>query len=412
MKLKTSIFAHVRAAARKLLSRVLPGVRSAAPATPAPTSAATPVQVQAPLQAPAPAAARTPPPRIVKTPAAARRTAAKAAPKPAAPAAATPATSAQEFAQDFMARLGVPDALSRNGYARNAAPQTPELPPGAQFIASSYSNAAGTRDYKLYVPANCGEEPMPLLVMLHGCSQNPDDFAAGTQMNALAEEKRCLVAYPAQAKSINPSKCWNWFNALDQKRDQGEPSIIAGIAQQVMTEYPVDQRQVFVAGLSAGGAMAVIVGTLYPEVFAAVGVHSGLPFASARDLPSALAAMRGGASPARGRKDGGIPIIVFHGDRDTTVHPRNGDELMAQGLHNQTGGIDVPAASVREGSVPNGHSYTQTTHTLQDGSPLAEHWVIHGAGHAWSGGSTEGTYTDGKGPDASREMMRFFETVG
>ena len=425
MKLKTSIFAQIRAVVRNLLSKVLPGVRNAAPAKPdaragAATSATVAVTEPAahPVSAsiPASAAARkaTPKtnPRIVKTPAAARRAAARAAPPLVAPA-ATPATptSAQEFAQDFMARLGVPDALSRNGYGRNAAPQTPELPPGAQFISSSYSNAAGTRDYKLYVPSTCGEEPMPLLVMLHGCTQNPDDFAAGTQMNALAEEKQCLVAYPAQAKSINPSKCWNWFNALDQKRDQGEPSIIAGIAQQIMQDYPVDQRQVFVAGLSAGGAMAVIVGTLYPEVFAAVGVHSGLPFASARDLPSALAVMRGGASPARGRKDGGIPIIVFHGDRDTTVHPRNGDELMAQGLHNQTGGIDVPAASVHEGSVPNGHRYTQTTHRQADGSPLAEHWVIHGAGHAWSGGSTEGTYTDDKGPDASREMMRFFETV-
>lgn len=416
MKLKTKIFTQIRAAVRHLLSKVLPGVRSAAPAKPdartdagtttsatavVPESAAHPVAVPVPASATAPDA--MPPSKIAKAPAAEQRN---------APRKVAPATSAQEFAQDFMARLGVPDALSRNGYARNAAPQTPELPPGAQFISSSYSNAAGTRDYKLYVPGTCGKEPMPLLVMLHGCTQNPDDFAAGTQMNALAEEKQCLVAYPAQAKSINPSKCWNWFNALDQKRDQGEPSIIAGIAQQVMADYPVDQRQVFVAGLSAGGAMAVIVGTLYPEVFAAVGVHSGLPFASARDLPSALAVMRGGASPARGRNEGGIPIIVFHGDRDTTVHPRNGDELMAQGLHNQTGGKNVPPASVREGSMPNGHSYTQITHLRPDGSPLAEHWVIHGAGHAWSGGSTEGTYTDDKGPDASREMMRFFETVG
>jgi poly(hydroxyalkanoate) depolymerase family esterase len=400
MKLKTRIIAPIRAAIRNLLSKVLPGVRSAVPSKPD-----EPRKDEA--RSPAAAVPAAPP---VSTPVAVRKAVAdqpaQRAPK-AAPA-HTP-TSAQEFAQDFMARLGVPDALSRNGFA--SAQAASELPPGAQFLSGSYSNAAGTRDYKLYVPSSCGEQPMPLLVMLHGCTQNPDDFAAGTQMNALAEEKQCLVAYPAQAKSVNPSKCWNWFNALDQKRDQGEPSIIAGIAQHVMEEYPVDPRQVFVAGLSAGGAMAVIVGTLYPEIFAAVGVHSGLPFASARDLPSALAAMRGGARPARGRKDGGIPIIVFHGDRDTTVHPRNGDELMVQGVHNQTGGKDVPAASVREGSVPNGHSYTQTTHLQADGSPLAEHWVIHGAGHAWSGGSTQGTYTDDKGPDASREMMRFFETV-
>jgi poly(hydroxyalkanoate) depolymerase family esterase len=408
MQLKTRIFVKIRAAARNLLSMVLPGVRSAVvpkPDEPGGTHAATPVA--APEQTPVATPVTAP---IEAADAAPHRTVAGGALRASR---ATPAksvqTSAQEFAQDFMARLGVPDALSRNGFA--GAQAAPELPPGAQFISGSYSNAAGTRDYKLYVPGNASGRPMPLLVMLHGCTQNPDDFAAGTQMNALAEEKQCLVAYPAQAKSVNPSKCWNWFNALDQKRDQGEPSIIAGIAQQVMEDHSVDPRQVFVAGLSAGGAMAVIVGTLYPEVFAAVGVHSGLPFASARDLPSALAAMRGGARPARNRKEGGIPIIVFHGDRDTTVHPRNGDELMAQGVRNQSGAKDAPAVSVHEGSVPNGHSYTQTTHLQADGSPLAEHWVIHGAGHAWSGGSAQGTYTDDKGPDASREMMRFFEAV-
>jgi poly(hydroxyalkanoate) depolymerase family esterase len=416
MKLKSRIFAQIRAALRSMLSKVLPGVRSAVPAETdesRSTPAATPAPVSSPVSNPVPVSASpVSAPAPIPVSAAHKATAGKTARRAPKAAPAKPAhtpTSAQEFAQDFMARLGVPDALSRNGFA--SAQPAQELPPGAQFISGSYSNAAGTRDYKLYVPSTCGEQPMPLLVMLHGCTQNPDDFAAGTQMNALAEEKQCLVAYPAQAKSVNPSKCWNWFNALDQKRDQGEPSIIAGIAQHVMEEYAVDPRQVFVAGLSAGGAMAVIVGTLYPEVFAAVGVHSGLPFASARDLPSALAAMRSGASPARGRKNGGIPIIVFHGDRDTTVHPRNGDELMSQGVHNQTAGKDVPATSVREGSVPNGHSYTQTTQLQADGSPLAEHWVIHGAGHAWSGGSAQGTYTDDKGPDASREMMRFFETV-
>ena len=308
-----------------------------------------------------------------------------------------------------MARLGVPNGLRPNAFdlpgfgTPTAAPA--DLKPGAQFITGSFSNHAGSRDYKLYVPSTWHGQTMPLLVMLHGCTQNPDDFAAGTQMNDVAEEKQCFVVYPAQAKGANSSKCWNWFNALDQKRDQGEPSIIAGIARQIIGDYAVDPRQVFIAGLSAGGAMAVIVGTLYPELFAAVGVHSGLPFASAQDLPSALAVMRNGAAPAPRNKDGGIPIIVFHGDRDHTVNPRNGDELMAQGLRSGS------QASVHSGTVPNGHSYTQTTHLQPDGSPLGEHWVIHGAGHAWSGGSTHGSYTDSKGPDASREMMRFFKTV-
>lgn len=325
---------------------------------------------------------------------------------------------AQDFAQDFMARLGVPnhlgaDAFDLPGMGTPAKAPPAPLAPGAQFIEGSFSNHAGQRDYKLYIPSSYAGQPMSLLVMLHGCTQNPDDFAAGTQMNAVAEEKQCFVVYPAQPANANSSRCWNWFNALDQQRDQGEPSIIAGIAEQIIASYPVDRRQVYVAGLSAGGAMAVIVGTLYPDLFAAVGVHSGLPFASARDLPSALAAMRSGgmAAPQRpSSQGGGLPIIVFHGDRDNTVNPRNGEELIAQGLRDQAGAAKA-AASVDSGSVPNGHRYTRTSHRHQDGTPLGEHWVIHGAGHAWSGGSDSGSYTDGKGPDASREMMRFFETV-
>src|SRR5476649_1819971 len=250
---------------------------------------------------------------------------------------------------------------------------------------------------------------MPLLVMLHGCTQDPDDFAAGTQMNAVAEEQQCFVVYPEQTRNANNSKCWNWFNAIDQQRGQGEPSLIAGIAQQVIDDYPVNEGQVYVAGLSAGGAMAMIVGTLYPDVFAAVGVHSGLPYASAQDLPSALNAMKRGAGEVTHapRSKGGLPIIVFHGDRDTTVHPQNGEDVMEQGLHGH-----AAAPSVQSGAVPNGHRYTQTTHRRADGAPLAEHWLVHGSGHAWSGGSARGSYTDDKGPDASREMMRFFKTVG
>ena len=340
----------------------------------------------------------------------------------AAPVAPSPAQAAQEFAQDFMARLGVPAGLGQHSFDMpsfelpnfhppgfNAPAATPaQMPAGAQFIDGVYRNHAGTRSYKLYIPSSYHGQAMPLIVMLHGCTQNPDDFAAGTQMNAVAEEKQCFVVYPAQTQGANSSRCWNWFNALDQQRDQGEPSLIAGITQQIIEEYPVNEREVFIAGLSAGGAMAVIVGTLYPELFAAVGVHSGLPFASAQDLPSALSAMRGGAmpNPKRQAPEGGVPIIVFHGDRDTTVNLRNGEEVIAQAVRGQ----DAKADSF-DGSVPNGHRYTRTTHSQADGSPLGEYWVIHGAGHAWSGGSDSGSYTDNKGPDASREMMRFFKTV-
>ena len=273
-----------------------------------------------------------------------------------------------------------------------------------KFIDASFSNAAGKRSYKLYIPSSYTGQAVPLVVMLHGCTQDPDDFASGTQMNELAEEMQCLVVYPAQSQQANSSRCWNWFNAIDQQRGQGEPSIIAGITEEVMRDYAVESSEVYVAGLSAGGAMATIMGTLYPELYAAVGVHSGLPFASAHDLPSALAAMKGNFGRAKPAGKA-IPIIVFHGDKDTMVHPANGAELIKQGVR-QVG----QEIKVEPGRVPDGHAYTRTVHHRADGATHAEHWNIHGAGHAWSGGSANGSYTDGKGPDASREMMRFFQT--
>ncbi|WP_020655244.1 extracellular catalytic domain type 1 short-chain-length polyhydroxyalkanoate depolymerase [Massilia niastensis] len=279
-----------------------------------------------------------------------------------------------------------------------------ETPPG-KFIDGSHANEAGTRDYKLYVPGSYTGEAVPLLVMLHGCTQDPEDFANGTQMNALAEELPCLVLYPEQSKQANASRCWNWFNAVDQRRDQGEPSIIAGMTRAIMERYAVEAGQVYVAGLSAGGAMATIMGTLYPDLYAAVGVHSGLPFASAHDLPSALAAMKGGFRRAQAETGRPLPIIVFHGDRDTTVHPANGEEVVAQGARHLPRRV-----AVEPGRVPDGHAYTRTVHRRADGAVHAEHWVVHGAGHAWFGGNARGSYTDGKGPDASREMMRFFTT--
>ena len=303
--------------------------------------------------------------------------------------------------QDMLAELSRSFGAAPAGMGAAANEPAPLLP--GTFGSGSYTNAAGSRDYKLYVPSTYTGQPAPLVVMLHGCTQDPDDFARGTQMNMLAEETGCLVVYPSQSRQANASRCWNWFNAVDQRRDQGEPSIIAGITRQVMQEHAVDPAQVYVAGLSAGGAMATIMGTLYPELYSAVGVHSGLPFASAHDLPSALAAMKGDFQ-RRHQAGKPIPIIVFHGDQDKTVHPANGDQLMAHARDN------TDAMAVEPGHVPDGHAFTRTTHKRADGKVHAEHWVIHGAGHAWSGGSAQGSYTDGKGPDASREMLRFFAT--
>jgi poly(hydroxyalkanoate) depolymerase family esterase len=293
---------------------------------------------------------------------------------------------------------------------------TPEMmPAGARFLAGSYSNQTGSRAYKLYVPSTYHGQTLPLLVMLHGCTQSPDDFAAGTRMNELAEEHGCLVAYPAQASSANISKCWNWFKAEDQQRDAGEPSLIAGITRQIMTEYPVDPQRVYVAGLSAGGAAAAVMAATHPDLYAAVGVHSGLAAGAAQDMPAAFAAMQGGATiaplrsyrEAAGEEGRMVPTIVFHGDQDRTVNPRNGDQVIAQARSAATAGPQA-TATAQQGQAAGGRSYRRRTHVDAAGQPMLEHWVIQGAGHAWAGGSPAGSYTDPQGPDASREMLRFF----
>ena len=261
-----------------------------------------------------------------------------------------------------------------------------------RFVKRSFSNGAGTRAFKVYLPARYRGQALPLVVMLHGCKQTPDEFALATGMNRLADELGFVVVYPAQPWSANYSKCWNWFRPRDQQRDGGEPSLIAGITRQVIGRYNVDRRRVYVAGLSAGGAMAAIMAATYPDLYAAAGIHSGLPYASARDGASAIAAMRGLRSADATLPD--VPTIVFHGDRDGTVHHRQADY----------GG---PAAQIKtETGEAGGRAYTRTLYGT--GKAFVEHWLVHGAGHAWYGGNPEADYADAKGPDAAREMLRFF----
>jgi poly(hydroxyalkanoate) depolymerase family esterase len=245
--------------------------------------------------------------------------------------------------------------------------------------------------------------------MLHGGTQDGDDFAAGTRMNDLAEEHGLIVAYPSQSKVANPSLCWNWFTPENQIRGAGEPSIIAGITKDIIAAYDVDPTRVFVAGLSAGGAMAAVMGATYPDLYAAAGVHSGLPYRSAADLPSAFAAMRGDTSlrgrqsrKSRGATDDSprIRTIVFHGDADNIVHPSNGANMVEA-----QSGESVERAEAQRAAI---RAHTRTVTRDKTGVVVVEHWLIHGSGHAWSGGSPDGTYTDPHGPDASSEMLRFF----
>jgi poly(hydroxyalkanoate) depolymerase family esterase len=286
------------------------------------------------------------------------------------------------------------------------------VPEGGKFIEATYTNPAGSRAYKLYIPSRYQGQALPLVVMLHGGTQTPDDFAAGTRMNVIAEEETCLVVYPAQPGHANPAKCWNWFRPNDQRRGRGEPSLIAGITRQVMRDYSVDPQRVYVGGLSAGAAAAAVMGATYPDLYAAIGVHSGLAFGAADDLISAFAAMRQGGfecssefgDPSGVFQDGRpVPTIVFHGDRDAIVHPRNADNVIARSMK-----IKNWEKKVHRGQVPGGHGYTRTIHTDENGRAIFEQWCIHGAGHAWSGGSPAGSYTDPRGPDAAREMLRFF----
>ncbi len=305
---------------------------------------------------------------------------------------------------------GVGHLGSARGFGAVPARQAPvRVPEGATFEEHAYANGAGRRTYKLYIPSGYRGQALPLVVMLHGCTQSPDDFAAGTRMNDLAEEQTFLVAYPAQAQSANPSRCWNWFRSADQQRDQGEPSLIAGITRQVMRDFSADPDRVYIAGLSAGGAAAAVMGATYPDLYAAIGVHSGLACGAARDARSAFAAMRHGSptAAANSRRQSGanptVPAIVFHGDRDMTVNPVNGDQVIAQSKV----AVDLRTAVV-DGKILGGLTYTRTVQTDETERPMLEQWVLHGLGHAWSGGSADGSYTDPRGPDASREMLRFF----
>lgn len=296
-------------------------------------------------------------------------------------------------------------------------PTEPSLRHGASATASAAGDGAGSSEehafagpvaelrYRLYTPAGATAN-MPLIVMLHGCTQSPEDFARGTGMNRLADEFGFLVAYPRQTQAANAQKCWNWFRPGDQRRDRGEPALIAGLTREVIAARNADPARVYVAGLSAGGAAAAIMASAYPDIYAAVGIHSGLDCGAARDMSSALAAMRGGAGSGKpASKDRRlVPLITFHGDGDATVNEINSRQIVAGAL---AAGGEL-TTRLEHGTTASERGFTRAVSADADGRALIEQWTVHGLGHAWSGGDAAGSYTDPTGPDASREMVRFF----
>lgn len=280
------------------------------------------------------------------------------------------------------------------------------VPEGARVEARSFTCEAGSRRYELFIPSGSPRQ-RPLLVMLHGCTQDPSDFALGTGMNGHAAFEQVYVAYPGQDVAANQSACWNWFNRKDQGRSSTEPRILAGLTHELLEEFDIDPNRVFIAGLSAGGAMAAVMAATYPELYRGLGIHSGLAYGSADDVASAFSIMRGTTRPQPPRGHA-RPIarprtIVFHGSADKTVHPSNGDRIIKEVEEQLANGL----STIVEGQSVGGRGYRRRL--IHHGEiSWAEHWLVEGGGHAWFGGNSLGSYTDPEGPDASAEMLRFF----
>lgn len=324
-----------------------------------------------------------------------------------------------------------PDASATND------PPTTQSDSGT-FSAGVFSGSAGTIDYRLFSPSGPVASHAPMLVMLHGCTQDAEDFAIGTQMNTLAQQAGLYVLYPIQSSRANMNQCWNWFEPAHQFRGAGEPALLSALTTHMISQHAIDGGRVYIAGLSAGGAMALIMAEQYPDQFAAVGVHSGLPTGAARSMPEALTvmrnpnghgelpssmsglniplpAMRSAPPTSSANHSGTVPLIVFHGHMDRTVHYANADNIVeawCRGYERRVG-TGTLSSTRRSITAASGHrcditSYSDESHPERPG---CEYWQLMQAGHYWSGGNTASSHTDSNGPDASAEMMRFFLSV-
>ncbi|WP_087132122.1 extracellular catalytic domain type 1 short-chain-length polyhydroxyalkanoate depolymerase, partial [Caballeronia pedi] len=265
--------------------------------------------------------------------------------------------------------------------------------PHAQWLRGTFPHEDEEHAFKLFVPAANRVRSLPLVVMLHGAQQDADDFASGTGMNIVAEERGYIVLYPEQSEVANPFRCWNWFQPVDWARDSGEPAMLMALIRAIASMFNGDTTRVYVAGLSAGGAMAVNLVVRYPDRFAAAAIHSGVAFGVADEPLSALCAMRDGMgrvklpeTPAHDFQAHAVPLIVFHGDADDTVHPRNSDQIVAMSLQLHDCQASPPHVSTHGEEGAHGHSYTRNVFNNRDDVPVVEHWSVHGLGHAWSGG--------------------------
>ena len=300
---------------------------------------------------------------------------------------------------------------------------------GGRWESFIYGGPAGSRRYFVYTPIGYTlEARVPMVVMLHGCTQTPADSAAGTAWNPLADQQAFIVVYPEQTFEDNPLSCWDWFLPEHQVRGSGEAGVIGGITQQVIaddTRWNVDPARVYLAGMSAGGAMAVLLGASYPDLYAAVAVHSGLEYQAATDAAAARPAMTdGGPDPVRqgqaafdamDRHGRSVPSIVFHGTADSVVNPINGDQVVRQWMETNrlaSNKAYQPDSSqptkMINGQIPGGHAYTVSTWDDNRGNEIQEYWRITDMDHAWSGGSVLGSFTDPRGPDATRAIWAFF----